>query len=491
MGNMFGMGMDPTVGTIMGLTNIGMSVLDKMGVFGKLNGATSVVQQTAPKTNGAALADGLSTLGGNNSIPINSDIALTVGNMAKCADSTSLSAAIGEAKAQLTAMNTQYESLNTAAEQANTNLSTLEGQQKTATKDVADKQQNVATCENSVKVLKDGRDVALQKAKTGNEAYDKATEDHIKALDAKSDAMSELYLANSKLDIATNNYTTAETNYNNLKSQYETANENAKPAIKAQLDVAKQQLENAKLAKEQATEAKNKADEALTKAETEASNTAAKKQEAYNNLGELKAKADEAGAALEIEQNKLDKGKTNLTEAKENLELANDKVSDLQAQIDSQNGIINAAKACKADSKSLSKEIEAQEKRLIQMQKNEKNGKAPATDDKKGTQKAEDEGSSTSTKTDNKAKSAPTTADNEARTFTAGTQLTNEQLNSFTPEASYELGDGTIVNEYHDDKGHKIYVNNSDNTVVTNEIAEKAKSEGEMGALVIGHNPKA
>lgn len=384
-----GMPMMPNMGAtnpldaISALTSVGLGVLDKLGVFDK-----------KPVSNGETLENSLKSLGGNsNYSPASSEVALTLSNMASCNDAASLSRAIDTAKGQLSTLDTQIDVYDKAASEAKTQLNTLETQQKVADKDKADKQQSVSTCEGSVSSMKTTRDSALEQYKTGNEAYDNALKDYTVAHDAKVEAQNAQSLAQTKVDTAGENLNKANAAVADAQNTYDNCKEDGpqKAMLKAKLD-------HAKAVQQQAHTAKNEADRNLTEAEqkledatTKESQTLEAKNTAYNSLGDLKTKADEANKALDKEQQKLDKAQNNLEKAQENLVKAESKVADLANQIESEGSAITLAKQAKSDRASLKSAISSQEDRLKHLQKNEK--KQAKIDAKENKTKGTDEDS--------------------------------------------------------------------------------------------------
>lgn len=378
MGNMFGMGMDPTVGTIMGLTNIGMSLLDKFGVFG----GKQVQVQSASQQLDTAI-----TTGGNfGHTTSNVEINLMKENMQKCSTSAELGIAIQTAKGQLTSMSGQLESFKAEAKTAQATKDNLTSQKGIAEKQKQDASNTVSQCRESVKGLTLTRNDALEMAKIGNADYDKAIKNYAEAHDAHIDASNAKKLADKDVSVKAGQYTkaqqatqAAEANYNNLNSQYMSCTDSAqKAALKTKLDIAKQQFEQAKEAEENAKLAKKAAEKVAGEAADKETSAAANEQAAktakdtaYNNLGDLRAKADQAGKALESEQKRLDEHKANLESAEEGLKDIEVKVEDFDTQIKGQDGIIELAQKFDNDKKSLEEEIKNQEKRMKEMQKNE------------------------------------------------------------------------------------------------------------------------
>ena len=361
-------------GSVLGTgLSIAMGILNKTGV---LDFGNSTVQRASDQ-----LSQGLSTpvsISANNS-----DVALSISNMASCSDKAKLTGAITEAKTQLSIMEAQSGLYDAAAQTAKDEASKFGTQLKTAQTEQKDAANQVGTCKNSVTAATKGRDQALAQVKTGNEQYDKAVENYTKAHDAHVDAQNAKTKAEASANRAASQLTqaqtatqTAQTAYDKCPDQIDGPDGTKIP--NPQKQILKQQLDQAKIAEKNAETAKKKADDELQNAKQKESETKTaeekalnEKKTAYEGLGEAKSKAAAAEKSLQTEQDKLDKTKENLTKAEQNVDATNEKCEQLKAQIDSQNGIVQMAKAHKKDISTLNDAISEQEKRLKTMPQNE------------------------------------------------------------------------------------------------------------------------
>lgn len=389
----FGMGGMNTIDTIMTLTNFGLGVADRLGLFNKSTPTASNSQKVDNATQGLA--------GNNTNIgsytAVNTDIAVITSKMASCNTASTLSVAIGEARTELASLIGQSETLNIASETAQTTLKELGTQKEAADKKVTDAKQNVSTCEGSVKTVTDSRNQALEAAKTGNKEYDNAVAEYTKAHDAHVDAQNQKTLAESNKSTAETNANKAtearvgaETEFNNALTAYEQAPDTIpdasgnqvpnpnKSKLKAQADMAKEKLKQAKNAESDAKKALEDAKKALedaSKAETKSAEAetkaSEKKSKAYEKLGNLKTKAEEGQKKLDEEQKKLDDCKGNLEKAQENFNTAKSDLNDVENQIAAQNSVVELAKQAQNDVKALTESIEKNEARLTQLEQNE------------------------------------------------------------------------------------------------------------------------
>lgn len=368
----------------------GMSTGGVLGFLAGTAGAAILNKVLSPGAQAQSASQQLDTAittGGNfGHTTTNAEIATMISDMQGCSTSAELGEALQSAKGQLTSMSGQLESFKAEAKTAQATKDNLTSQKGIAEKQKQDATQTVRTHQNTVKTLTDSRNNALEAAKTGNTAYDEATKKYAEAHDAHIDASNAKKLADKDVSVKAGQYTkaqqatqAAEANYNNLNSQYMSCTDSAqKAAIKTKLDIAKHQLEQAKVAEENAKLAKEAAEKAAGEAADKETSAAANEQAAktakdtaYSNLGDLKAKADQAGKALESEQKRLDEYKDKLEAAEEGLKDIEVKVDDFDTQIKGQDGIIELAQKFDNDKKSLEEEIKNQEKRMKEMQKNE------------------------------------------------------------------------------------------------------------------------
>ena len=368
----------------------GMSTGGVLGFLAGTAGAAILNKVLSPGVQAQSASQQLDTAittGGNfGHTTTNAEIATMISDMQGCSTSAELGEALQSAKGQLTSMSGQLESFKAEAKTAQATKDNLTSQKGIAEKQKQDATQTVRTHQNTVKTLTDSRNNALEAAKTGNTAYDEATKKYAEAHDAHIDASNAKKLADKDVSVKAGQYTkaqqatqAAEANYNNLNSQYMSCTDSAqKAAIKTKLDIAKHQLEQAKVAEENAKLAKEAAEKAAGEAADKETSAAANEQAAktakdtaYSNLGDLQAKADQAGKALESEQKRLDEYKDKLEAAEEGLKDIEVKVDDFDTQIKGQDGIIELAQKFDNDKKSLEEEIKNQEKRMKEMKKNE------------------------------------------------------------------------------------------------------------------------
>lgn len=372
----FGMGGMNTIDTIMTLTNFGLGVADRLGLFNKST-------PTKQMSQGNVLTNKLNDLGRNitntNTNATTTDVSLTLSNMASCNDATSLAAAITNAENKLGLMNTEYTNLASQKTEAQNMKSQIEQQKGTAVEEQTKAKGNVSKCETGVSDAKGAREEALNNTQVKNEDYNNAVKEYTQAHDAHKDAEIAKQSAQTHADEAKNKYTQATAATQSAQSEYDKCPDyienNGVKIANPQKSILKAKLEQAKAAETQAKNADEAAQKALKEATAQEAKTAnaekeaeAKKQKAYDKLGEAQKDADKYEAALKTAQKDLDNAKDNLQTAQKNLEDVNTKVADFDQQLNAQDGIISVIDKFAEDKERLSTEINSQKERLTEMQ---------------------------------------------------------------------------------------------------------------------------
>lgn len=304
-----------------------VGLLNKLGVFGSKG--TSAAAPTNTQRLDAALG-GLSSASSLTS----SSASSFVSSMTSAKDSATLRSAIAEANTKKSELSTivgteaQFKAKQT---EMKNNIKTLEGEVKTAEKNVEDKTQAVSTSEQKVKTLTTQRDVkkgALTNAMTKKNQCSKA-------------------------------YADAHANTVSAQASFDRANDalrDAKPTDPGyvMLQNAKQQAE---IALKNAKEAEEKAKTALDKAN----------EDVVNADKDVK----EAEKDLQTAQKNLDAAKDEQTKAKEDLDKANKELDTKKAELQKQNDELDKLEQAKEDLDKLSAEIPKQEARLKELEQKE------------------------------------------------------------------------------------------------------------------------
>ena len=323
---------DYAKGMVIGQTIVaGMSLLNQLGVFGGNDGVSST-------SLGGKLGNALSGLGGGGVQPASDAIASTIGTMSGATDSSSLRAAIAEAKMKQAELQEQSPKLQEAANDAQGKMDGLA--EKVAddqaacdklTGEVSQKEQSVASCKTKLQSLNSDYAKKCEGLETANANLDKATTELNEATSA---------LATAEGELATAQALPPDT-----------------PGRDAKIQAAQTKVDNAR----------------------------ARKQKAETDKAAKEKAQQDAQAAKEKAYNELQTGKEDVKKAEDQLNKAQKELKDKKAELDAKKKDLEKSKKALADAKeavekfaansqdlnALASNIKAQEKRLEKLEKAE------------------------------------------------------------------------------------------------------------------------
>lgn len=381
MGNMFGMGMDPTIGTIMGLTNIGMSVLDKLGVFGKLNAAP------AAQTNGQQVDNILNTA--VTLTPDNVDFTGVSQGISDAKTPEDLSKAIASGHAKLASMDGMTATYEAAVQTENQQKDKLGEQKAKAEGKLQDANGAVEAKQTDVTKAQKGVNDKKNEASKFGEAYQKANDGYVDAHNKHIDAQNATKASQKAFDNATKEYNNAVSEFGKATQAATDATNayNAEPAVdkngnpnpkkdqlRAKMNLAIEQKNKAEEAKTAAERAKNDAQTKLNDAKT--AETAAKNNEttakgdldnAKQNVTQNKQELAQFEKDLKVQMDALDDAKGELNNAKIDQQTAQTNLNNITTQIESANGAQKLLEQHQNNRAKLADEIKQGEARLPQL----------------------------------------------------------------------------------------------------------------------------
>ena len=390
MGNMFGMGMDPTVGTIIGLTNIGMSLLDKFGVFG---GKQVQVQSAGQQLN--SVINTATTLTTDN---VNFEgVSEGISNAISSGNPDDLSKAITSGHNKLAAMDGMTATYEAAVKTETQQKEKLGEQAEKADAKLSEANTNVTAKQAGVDKAQRSVDEKKQEASKFGETYQKANSAYVDAHNKHIDAQNETKASQKAFDNASKEYnnavaafgkaTQAATDATNAYNAEPAVDKNGNPnpkkdQLRAKMNLAIEQKNKAEEAKNAAEQAKNDAQTRLDNArnaETAAKNneTTAKGEldKARENVTQNKQELSKYENELKAQMDELDDAKEDLNNAKINQETAQTNLNNINAKVENADSAEKLLEAHKENRAKLAEQLQKGEAKLEEMKSDKKQEK--------------------------------------------------------------------------------------------------------------------
>ncbi len=347
----------------------GLNMLDQMGVFNKVGGNQQVSTTQTTTTNTNQLDSSMNSLSGPGGTGAGANVASTISGMENATDSTTLRAAIGDARGQLTTMNGMTGIYETAATTAQNSMDGFKENVGTTKDSLKTANSNLGTAKNSVNGAKQGRDNMLNAVTKLDAEYGAAVQKYSQAHDTHMTAKANHENAKNTLSRATDALNQAEQTLANTQETITDANGNqvTNPAYTQ----AKQAVANAEIKKQQAEAAEEKAQAEVDRAAAAEDAAKEAKEQAFEKLGDKKEDVRKAEAQLDKAQKTLDNAVEKQGQAQDQVNIATENYEQAQVILESAKSAVTQLKEHKQDVEKLSGEIDKQQRRLERLENNE------------------------------------------------------------------------------------------------------------------------